>query len=322
VKFPAFRARTPWWGPDLQTLRNVVRPPQPKFPPHRTERIVVPLDDGSGDAIACLLQVPETSSEGPLVVLVHGLSGDETSAYMHVSAAHWLARGRSVLRVNLRGAGASRPLCREQYHAGRSADLAAVLHGLAPQLIALGIFAVGYSLGGNMLLKFAAEYGGRLPLVGVVSVSAPIDLAAASRRFLDVRNRVYHWHLLSSMKRECFAHGTEVCDDEARAIRASRSILEFDETVVAPRNGFHNAQHYYDENRADRFLPELRVPALLIHAMDDPWIPHEAYAEFVRRKPEACVVLLPNRGGHVGFHDRTGTPWHDRCAGLFLDGIV
>lgn len=263
-------------------------------------------------------------------MLVHGLSGDEASAYMEVSAAHWLARGRSVLRVNLRGAGPSRPLCREQYHAGRSVDLATVLRTLTGDiseevgqgLCAGGIFAVGYSLGGNMLLKFAAEYGDSLPLVGVASVSAPIDLAAASRRFLDARNRVYHWHLLSSMKRECFAQGVSVPAAEAEAIRGSRSILEFDETVVAPRNGFRDAQHYYDENRAARFLPELRVPALLIHAMDDPWIPHAAYTEFAQRKPEGCTVLLPPGGGHVGFHDPGETPWHDRCAALFLDRIA
>ena len=120
-------------------------------------------------------------------MLVHGLGGSEESPYVGATTSHLLAGGWPVLQLNLRGAGPSRPRCRQQYHAGRSEDFRDALLGLPPPLTTHGIVALGYSLGGNMLLKYAAEHGG---LRGVVSISAPIDLAAASQRFLDPRNRI------------------------------------------------------------------------------------------------------------------------------------
>ena len=120
------------------------------------------------------------------------------------STAYWLARGHRVLRLNLRGAGPSRATCGQQYHAGRTGDLRDALGGLSPAITAKGLLLVGYSLGGNMLLKFLAEHGDSFPIVAAASVSAPIDLAAASARFLDARNWFYHRHLLGNMQRECF----------------------------------------------------------------------------------------------------------------------
>src|SRR5512143_341355 len=171
---PAFTARPPWLGPDLQTLRNTLRPPRPQMAQFAGERLELALADGSGDRLAAVLQQP-LERRGPLAVLIHGLSGDEDSPYMLVSAAALLERGHPVLRLNLRGAGASRPLCRLQYHAGRTADLRDALAALDPALTADGLLAVGFSLGGNLLLKFLAEHAADLPVRAAAAVSAPID---------------------------------------------------------------------------------------------------------------------------------------------------
>ena len=105
--YPTFRPRAPWWGSDLQTVRNVLRPPAPLETP--AERISLRLSDGSGDVLTGLLQRPHTERGQALAVLIHGLSGSEESAYMHSSAGALLRRGHPVLRLNLRGAGPSRP---------------------------------------------------------------------------------------------------------------------------------------------------------------------------------------------------------------------
>lgn len=318
--FPEFRPRAPWWGPDLQTLRNAVRERRDVELAPGERRLILPLEDGSGDALAARLHAPSATSAEPLVVLIHGLSGCEASPYMEQSARYWSARGHPVLRLNLRGAGPSRPHCRLQYHAGRSRDLRDALRALDDGLVAHGLVLVGYSLGGNMLLKFLAEFGGEFPVQAAASVSAPIDLAAASQRFLAPRNRFYHQHLLKAMKEECLGGASELSERERAALTSVRSIYEFDEHIVAPRNGYRDAEHYYRENHARRFLAEIRRPTLLVQALDDPWIPHEAYTGYAWSENPQLMPLLPRGGGHVGFHDRDrGSPWYNRCIGQFVD---
>ena len=318
-----FRARRPWWGPDLQTLRNTLRGPVGRIRAADERTLVLPLADGTGDALVGELATPHRSAGSrPIVVLIHGLSGSSDSAYMHTSASHWLALGHPVLRLNLRGAGPSRAHCTLQYHAGRSEDLRDALLALQqsePTLSANGVVLVGYSLGGNMLLKYLGECGPSPFVRAAASVSAPIDLSAASQRFLEPRNRFYHRHLLATMKRESFGGKSVITEAEARSVERARSIYEFDERFVAPRNGYRDAEHYYAETHARRYLPEIRVPTCIVYALDDPWIPAESYTDY-RWSENLCLEphLAPG-GGHVGFHDADGrVPWHDRCIAAFV----
>ncbi|MGH6958968.1 MAG: alpha/beta fold hydrolase, partial [Dongiaceae bacterium] len=122
-----FIPRPPWWGGDLQTLRSYLRRPSPDLTPHAAETVEFTTADGSGDTLLATLNRPAAAAHRPLVVLIHGLTGCAESTYMLATARHLLDRGHPVLRLNLRGAGASRPRCRFQYHAGRSEDLRAVI---------------------------------------------------------------------------------------------------------------------------------------------------------------------------------------------------
>jgi hypothetical protein len=317
---PPFRPRLPWLGGDLQTLRNFLTRRWPDLGGYATEQITFPLGDGSGDVLIGTLNRPDRTVPGrPLVMLIHGLSGCADSSYMLYSAAHLLSLGHSVLRLNLRGAGPSRPLCRFQYHAGRTGDLAAVLAQLAPALTADGVALVGYSLGGNMLLKFLAEHGRDLSVRAAASVSAPIDLSGAARRMMAGRNRAYQAWLLARMKQDCTGPAMALTARELSALVLARSVWEFDDRFVAPRNGYAGAEAYYADNMAQRFLPAIRVPTLLIHAGDDPWIPAAAYRRIDWRANPWLVPVLPETGGHVGFHgagDRVA--WHDRTIAAFL----
>ncbi len=254
------------------------------------------------------------------MLLIHGLGGSEDSAYLLTSTKALLTRGYSVLRMNLRGAGPSRASCSLQYHAGRSEDLRQALLAIPDDLAEDGIAIVGFSLGGNMLLKFLGEADPDPRVLCAASISAPIDLAAASRRFLDARNRVYHLKLLHSMKQESLGEGARLRDGEAEIIRRAQSILEFDEKLVAPRNDFADAAAYYDACHARQFLMGIRTPTLVMHALDDPWIPGSAYEQVRWQDNPSLVPLLPDGGGHVGFHGAgSRTPWHDRCLAVWLE---
>jgi len=317
--FPSFTARAPWWGGDLQTLRSFFIRRYGRLDPYPVERLSLPMNDGSGDALSAVLNRPLQAMARPLAVLVHGLTGCEESFYLLNTAAHLLSLGFPVLRLNLRGAGPSRPFCRLQYHAGRSEDFAAALAALPKALAAAGVVAIGYSLGANMLLKYLGEHGAAAAVLAAVAVSAPLALAETSRRLMRRRNALYQTYLLTEMKREAVAPGAEVSARERAAIAEARSIWDFDNGFSAPRNGFAGAEDYYERNGAGRFLDGIAVPTLVIHALDDPWIPPTAYLAHDWRRNRNLMPLLPRRGGHVGFQGRGHRlAWHDRCIERFL----
>ncbi len=319
---PDFVPRFPWLGGDLQTLRNFIVRPRYDLARWPGRRIELALEDGSGDRLLGVLHENQDEA-GPLVVLVHGLTGCQDSFYVLGTARHFLEQGYPVLRLNLRGAGPSRPLCRQQYHAGRSRDLrdafralGAALEGRTP---GEGLVPVGTSLGGNVLLKFLAEEGRDFPIVAAASVSAPIDLKATQVRIMASRNRLYHAYLLSRMKAELLATPDGVPAEVARSARQSRNIFEFDDAVVAPAAGFLGAEDYYACCSAQGFLPGVEVPVLLLHARDDPWIPPAAYEDAIGVANANLEVRLVPGGGHVGFHgEGSRTAWHDRSIAAFL----
>ena len=312
---PAFRQRFPWIGGDLQTLRNFLLQHIEDLTPWPERRLRLPLGGPEGDHLAAALHAPSEAAGGkPLVVLIHGLTGCEDSRHIRVSAAHLLRHGYPVVRLNLRGAGPSRPLSRGFYHAGRSEDLHDAVAALYADEAAPtdgGLALIGFSLGANLLLKFLSEAAPSLPLVGAVSVSAPIDLQAAQQRIMAPRNRLYHRYLLRRMI------GDVLGTTHDRA--PPRSVYDFDDRVVAPAGGFAGAQDYYARCSADQFLAAIRVPTLILFAADDPWIPVAAYRTHAWSETPALTPVISERGGHVGFHGRGSlAPWHDRCALGFL----
>lgn len=320
--FPSFRARWPWRGADLQTLRNTTlrwlgRQP-PDLSAYPAERREFPMEDGTGDRLVGTLNRPLRRAGRGLVVLIHGIGGSENGVYMRQTAASLLYHGYPVLRLNLRGAGPSRPLCRGQYHAGRTADLRAVVAQLSAAAEE-GPALVGFSLGGNLMLKYLGEDGGTVPVRAAAAVSAPIDLASTSQRMLAPRNRLYHRAVLGWMKEEATAPAAALTEQERRAIERARTIYDFDDGFVARRHGYASADEYYARNSARRYLSSIRVPTLLVHAADDPWIPAEPYREFDWASNPFLHLLLTDTGGHLGFHDATGLlPWHDQCLLRFL----
>ena len=317
-----FLPRAPWWGGDLQTIRNYVLRDRSTHA-RKSERLVLPLSDGSGDQLAAALDLPEKKLPcAPLVILIHGLTGSERSAYMARSAMRLAGLGYPALRLNLRGAGPSRPLSRYQYHAGRTEDLDRVLAALPSNLVANGVVAIGFSLGGNMLLKFLGERGRAQPLRAAVSISAPIDLAGTARRMQRWRNFAYLSHLMRELRREALAASSELTSRERGAIRAATSLYEFDQNFTAPRNGFAGAEDYYARNGALRFLDGIKVPTLVIHALDDPWVPADPYAAYDWTRNRSLAPVLPAQGGHIGFHGADWPAcWHDVTIERFFAAI-
>jgi len=311
-----FRPRFPFLTGDLQTLANRFVPPA-SLAGYEAREVRLPMADG--DTLLATLNIPRVATSNPLAILIHGLTGSADSNYVLNSAAHLLSLGHKVLRLNLRGAGPSRLLCKGQYYAGRSQDLREALTRLAPELTANGLIAIGYSLGGAMLLKYLGEEGSGAVFKAAATVSAPIDLSVTCAWMQRPRNLVYHSYILGNMKREATAAGAALTEVERVAILKSRSVWEYDEYFIGPRHGFAGAEDYYDRNKPLRFLSGIRVPTLLIAATDDPWIPVATYRGFDWSSNPALTPSLPSGGGHVGFYGAgDNVAWSDRAIERFL----
>jgi predicted alpha/beta-fold hydrolase len=323
LDLPPFRARFPWLGADLQTLANRFLG-KTSLAPHVSERMRFALQDGTGDTLLAMLERPAESKRGaPLVILIHGLTGAEESAYVLSATRHLLDRGHRVLRLNLRGAGPSRALCGGHYYAGRSQDFRSLLQVLPDELKRDGLAAVGYSLGGAMLLKYLGEEGAGAPLVAAATVCAPIDLALACARMMERRNVLYHSYVLGQMKREATGEGALLSASERSGIWGSRSIWDYDEVFIAPRHGFAGADDYYERCKPVRFLGGIRVPTLVLAAANDPWIPGAAYRDVDWAKNDALLPLVPEDGGHVGFHGQASdVPWSDLAVSRFISAVI
>ena len=181
--------------------------------------------------------------------------------------------------------------------------------------------AVGYSLGGAMLLKYLGEEGAASPLAAAATVSAPIDLAVTCRHMMRPRNRLYHHYILGLMKVEATGEGAVVSAAERAAIMGARTVWDYDDVFIAPRYGFASAEDYYERCRPTRFMAGIRVPTLVL-ARDATirGFPARSISGYDWASNRSLTPLLPGHGGHVGFHG-TGNrqPWSDLAVARFFE---
>ncbi|RED48657.1 YheT family hydrolase [Aestuariispira insulae] len=324
LTFQDFRARGPWFGGDLQTLRNrmtrrLINPLRDRLT-GQAEIVKLALPHSPGDHLRVAVNRPARDAQDrPLILLIHGLTGCEGSDNIVITARHFLAQGYPVARLNLRGAGPGASVAQSMYHAGLSADLSVVVRHFRNRPESRhGMVAMAVSLGGNMLLKYLGETGPESGLDAAVSVSAPISLKLAQRRIEKIRNFLYHKVLLHDMLMGLKPLPRMLEPVPGGDLGQIQRIYDFDNLVVAGYHGFRDADHYYQENSARGYLGSIQTPTLMIHAQDDPWIPFESY-QALPYNPK-ITTLLPREGGHVGFHGQgSEQPWHDLQATRFFE---
>ena len=311
-----FRRRWPWVTADLQTIRNDLPGRLAGIAADSGRRVEIPLSDGSGDRLVARYHPGRSAT--PAVILVPGLTGCEASRHVLQAADAWMAAGAPVVRLNLRGSPPGRSLARGHYHMDRVQDLAdacLAVTALDPGIRRHGIAIVGFSLGGALALRLAQAPSRPGIVKAVVTVSAPLDLPAAAERIARPRNRLYERWLLRRLKQETAPLWRDGPAAVRTAVQAARHIHEFDDALTAKEAGFHDAADYYASCSPMNDLGGLGIPALVIHADDDPWVPPPSVVE---RAPLRVVVT--RGGGHVGFHG-TGSrmPWYVGAAARFVD---
>jgi len=242
--------------------------------------------------------------ERPLaeVVFVHGLEGGGNAGYI-VSLAHaCLSAGFVTHRFHMRTCGGTEHLTNTLYHAGLTSDLRTFLERC--ETPRLPTFLVGFSLGGNVVLKLAGELGDTAPqlIAGVCAISTPIDLGACARRMGERDNYLYERRFVKRMRNRLIATGRYT----AGQFRNARSIYAIDDKLTAPSFGFGTADRYYETQSAQGFLDRIRVPALLIQAKDDTFIPFDIFSHPAFGRNPNLRLVVTEYGGHLGFLQRQG----------------
>jgi hypothetical protein len=285
--------------PHLMTLAGHFWP-RNKFIEYPTEERIFQTDIEARVLAHCHWQQDRKNS--PTLVMAHGLEGSSQTHYMIGTAIKAIKLGFNVLRVNQRGGGGTHYLSPSPYHPGLSDDLRAILKELIEVDKFSEIYLLGFSMGANQSLKLAGEYADSPPLElkGICAISPPIDLAMVTRSMHCLKNYFFEANFLRVLHRSLrrynkfYPHRYDV-SQEWRAF----TLRRFEELYTAPCNGFSSVEEYYYVASSNRLLNKIKVPTLVIHSQDDPFIPFKMFE--LANFSSTTKLLAPQHGGHMGF---------------------
>lgn len=247
-----------------------------------------------------------TRHGAPRLVLLHGLEGTIRSNYLQGTLALAQQRGWAVDVLIFRGCGTRMNRQRRFYHSGETSDLQLLVNRVVRENPDQPVVLAGFSLGGNVLLKWLGEQGNAVPVQvrGAAAVSVPFDLEAGARHIERGFSRIYTHHFLRSLLEKARAKlVTYPALFDVAKLQAARTLYDFDDIVTAPVHGFTSAHDYYSRSSSLQYLTRIRTPTLLLSALDDPFMPAET-ADAVLRVSQRHEFLAPEfhpNGGHVGF---------------------
>ncbi len=237
----------------------------------------------------------------PIVLLLHGLEGSIHSHYAQGLLQSVTQQGWRGVLMHFRGCSGEPNRLARKYHSGETQDLAFVVNTIQSRFPKTPMAAIGISLGGNVLLKWLGETGVNNPLVAAIAISVPYELHKTAQRIQRGFSRFYQWHLLKCLlNRTIQKFQTQACPIDLNKIKTIQTISDFDDYVTAPLHGFSGKDEYYASASCKQYLIKIRVPTLLIHAKDDPFMTTDIIPS--SDDLSDCITLeVTEKGGHVGF---------------------
>ena len=271
----------------------------PKLPPAVPR--VFDVEPGTRVLAHCHWQQEATAC--PTIVTLHGLEGSSDAHYMHGIADKAFRAGFNVVRLNQRNCGGTEHLSAGLYHSGLTSDVQAVLETLATDGFA-SIVVSGYSLGGNLALKLAGDYGDAPPswLTAACAVSPTLELGACMDLLERPENRLYEWNFMRSLRRRLRKKARLYPGRyDVRGLWRVRSVRAFDDRFTAPHHGFANAEDYYHRAASMRVVDRIGIPTLVITSEDDPFIAVPPFRDPRVTGNSSISLVITRYGGHCGF---------------------
>lgn len=316
----------------MPLLPSTFTPPFPLRSPHAQtiipslfRRTHVPyvetrsLETNDGDV---LLYRVYARGNSRLALISHGLEGSFDSSYVKGMVIALLNSGWDVLTWNMRGCGDTPNRLVTWYHSGKSDDLRSIVT-IATTMSYQEIGLIGFSIGGNITLKYLGEVGSSAPstISCAVAISVPIDLKGSALVLAKKRNAIYMQYLLRPLRRRMRQKkGMFPEHFDIQGLSTIRSFYEFDKRFTAPFHGFSSVEEYWDRCGAIRYLDAIKIPTLMLSALDDPFLSPSCFPHDIAHKHPHLFLETPPKGGHVGFIDSLslGLSWAEARTAQFL----
>lgn len=286
---------------------------RPAPPPH-TDHAIISLPDG--DKLHCEITTPPNWKDTDrTVVFVHGLTGSHRSKYLVRLTPKLLSIGYRSIRVNLRGAGSGASLARRTYHGGTSDDIFEVIKALKMTAPLSPLILVGFSLGGNIILKMLGELGSEAEkyVSHSLTICPVVDLHSSAQWITKPKNRFYEKYFLYHLKQQIRDREKLVPDTPKITVSKAKTFYEFDEGYTSILWDFKGALDYYEKCSSKNFIPEITVPCQVIFSQDDPMIDPKSIHSV--SWPRHTEIWQTAKGGHLGFvgyvGDGYGFRWLD-----------
>jgi predicted alpha/beta-fold hydrolase len=306
-----------WWlrNPHLQTLWSTLFRWSGKLPLQRERFELLDGDFIDLDWVG--------AAQGPIVLILHGLEGSAKSPYAYGMLKALHQQGWRAAVMHFRSCSGEPNRLLRSYHSGETGDVAAIVQLLQLREPQTPIAAMGFSLGGNVLLKWLGETGQNNPLVAAVAISVPFELAKSAARLQIGFSRLYEWHLMQCLRRKMAQKlQSRLAHKHFPPLGKLRTIAEFDDKVTAPLHGFTDGHDYYYQSSSRQFLCHIQVPTLILHAKDDPFMTVDVIPG-PQELSAAVQIEMSENGGHVGFiaGDYPWRPqyWLEQRIPLFLN---
>lgn len=256
-----------------------------------------------------------------LVIVSHGLEGNSTRAYIRGMARAFFGLGYDALAWNYRGCSEEMNRERRFYHSGATDDLDVVIRHAISQKKYDAIYLIGFSLGGNITLKYLGERNPDPIIKRAVGISVPLNLHTSCEKISLPSNWVYSNRFLKSLKKKVKTKAAQRNDIDIANIDKLKTLREFDDAYTAPLHGYQDAIHYYTECSSIRFVKNITIPTLIINAKNDPFLSEDCYPTEMLKDHPHVIFESPERGGHVGFIQlgKNGLYWSEARAIAFIN---
>jgi len=268
------------------------------------------------------------SGHNNLLIISHGLESSSKAKYVQGMANLFKSNGFDVLAWNYRGCSGEMNRTSKYYHSGATYDLETVISHVVKRESYDGIYLVGFSLGGNLTLKYAGEQSALInPLIkGVCAFSTPCDLRSSSHQLAAGFNKVYTQNFVKSLKQKVMAKADLLRSEgfDVEKVMRLKNLPDFDDAFTAPLHGFKGADDYYQKCSSLSFLESIEVPTLLVNAKNDPFLSSQCYPHEVAKRSQWLTLEVPEHGGHVGFYQysKGNVMWSESRALRFFTGLA
>ena len=318
IQNSTYQAPFPFRNTHINTIYTSLMRPTPALPYVR-ERVTTPEDDFID------LDWLKVGSE-KLLICVHGLEGHGRKHYVAWMMKRFNQEKYDAVSMNLRGCSGEDNRFLKGYHSGKSNDLDLIVKRILATEKYKEIVLIGFSVGGNITLKYAGEQGQNIPkeISHIIAISVPCDILASSYEFSKPKNFIYLKQFLISLKQKARKKDKLFPNQfDLESVLKATNFFEFDDAFTAPINGFDNAVDYYSKVRCLNVLDKIKPPTLLVNALDDTFLSPNCFPIELAKKMDNFYLEMPTHGGHLGFMkaDTEGYLWTEQRAWGFVEGV-